>query len=368
MGALPRDVVHRLRPGARAKRSRRTSSRRSTTSTPMLTTSRLERALDQARPVVPGETRVYDGPAYLDAPTRPGWTRTRRAPGGSGSSGLALGGLVALGVVLAGQRRPRVSADDDFRDPGRAGRVESDQRRESSAPSHRGASSPRRCRALGRCRRQRTDPRRFVVTGPVADPAVPTLAIGLAVELEREGCRVVLVDASGSRTGRMLRLAAPGWARRCSRRGLAGVIDGRCELATALRRVHRWQVPRSLRRRSSVARGELRFLSTGGRRSVRRRDPSEVRTVLERLDESVCVVVLAPPVLTGSPRAGSVDWGDAVAVGCHRGAEHHRRRRGGRRARAVACRCSRRAGRPGRLIRRAAGRRVGACRALPAGG
>ena len=272
-----------------------------------------ERATDQARPTVPGESRVYDGPAYLRLsddsfvalnPPRAAWF---------GFLGAVLGGLVALGVVLVGQRRPRISpADDLVERTGLAvwGRLSGGSRRArptrnqfAQVVSSARSASPSAPESL-----------RIVVTSPGPDPAVPALAIGVATELAVEGCRVVLVDAGGRRSARMALLGMP--ARLLAqRRGLSGVALGRADLASALSPVRPWQLPRSLRPMLRGAPGAMRVLHAGSRRSRRRVGVAEERAVLDELDASVCVVVLAPPLLSGAPRARWSGWGDAVVVG-----------------------------------------------------
>jgi hypothetical protein len=71
---------------------------------------------NELRPLVPGESRVYTGPAYLDAFPEPEFSVNPPRTAWYAFVGFLVGALAATGFMLGGQRRPRVTSTDDLRE------------------------------------------------------------------------------------------------------------------------------------------------------------------------------------------------------------------------------------------------------------
>ncbi len=104
---------------------------------------------NELRPVMPGESRVYTGPAYLDAFPDPEFSVNAPRTSWYAFVGFLVGALAATGIMLGGQRRPRVTSTDDLRE-----HVGSGPGRTSAAPPvggvRAGTSSPRCSRPQAR--------------------------------------------------------------------------------------------------------------------------------------------------------------------------------------------------------------------------
>lgn len=261
---------------------------------------------DELRPVVPGESRIYTGPAYLDAFSEPGFVVDPPSTGWFMFVGFLAGALVTAGVLLAGQRRPRVTNTDDI--PGHIG---------CPTWAHVGGSSGRNratrdqfAHVLAMVRSAGVDPdevpRRLVVASPQREPMARALAVGLAAAVVDAGGRVLLVDADAQRPLLTVRLGGLG------RPGLRDVGD-RLELTRVVRRVNPLRLPRSIRRTLRAGVEDLRFVPAG---RLRRGPAAPLPlSALESVDPDVTVVVLAPPTLGDRPVAPLLGWADAVVVG-----------------------------------------------------
>ena len=263
---------------------------------------------NEVRPIVPGEQRFYSGEFYLrvgraaeiePVPPRTAWLIF---------VGMATGGLIAAGLALAQQRRPRVNNDDDFDDVlgmplwTHIGRT----RRRKTVSSGQFAQIP--AMAMEHCEHldDPVGPTRFVIASPRRDSSAPSLALGLSAELVAEGRRVVLVDAQLDRPELTARLG------RLGRRGLADVVTSSTDIASVVRRVNPLLLPRRLRRSISKGSGELRFVAAGRRRAAK--DATVPLDVLDRFDQDVTVVMVAPPILGDVPISAVLGWGDAVIL------------------------------------------------------
>lgn len=263
----------------------------------------IEEATDQLRPVLPGETRLDPGPRYLPANEFVSVTEDAPSPVWSTLVGGLAGGMAALGVVLAGQRRPRATARDDLREhvgvPVWAHLGGGSWRSPVSARQYDGVLA-----AVRDGSPLEVDPVRFLVTSPVDDPSVDPLAVGLAARLAHEGRRVLLVDGRGRRRGRLARMG------RRSRSGLHDVAEGRVDLEAAMVPVRRSRVPRQLRP-GPGAEDRLKFLPAGTGGGPATPLPLDV---LDQLDDDIAVVLLGPSVLDAAGIVAALGWADATAI------------------------------------------------------
>jgi len=265
----------------------------------------IEQTENELRPVVPGETRIYTGPRFLPTseeaalgvqPPRTLWLMF---------VGSMVGAIAGVGLVMTGQRHPRIRHDDDFL-------------------SEVGLPVWARLRGIGRRSRRDADAlhqlvatmgdlappdqvqRRFVVTSPGSESVVRRAAMALAAELVGRGERVVLVDGRLRRPLLSVRL---GWPRR----GVAEIADGSIGIDGAIRRVNARRLPRTARRAVGSGIDSLRFVGAGRLRQ-RRRTRRFPTAAFDRVDLDVAVVVLAPPVLGAAPVTELIGWADAVVL------------------------------------------------------
>ena len=269
----------------------------------------VEETMDELRPAVPGEQRFYTGPLFTPAyPEATFGARPQRT-----SWIILVGGVSAavgaIGVALAGSRRPRVRGADDF--PVRTG---------LRIWSHVGIGTSRRRRTTAAQYEQvlasvvdavggDEPPGRIVVAAPRADPETRRVALGTAAAAVAAGRRVVLVDAQleRPRLGRQLGVPwGPGLA------DLASTARTRVGLADVLRPVAAWRLGASARRLTRGRRTELRVITAGRRRSrsAHELDP----TLLDDLDADIVTIVLAPPLLGEVPVHTLLEWGQASVV------------------------------------------------------
>ena len=264
----------------------------------------LARTEDELRPVVPGESRVYTGPAYLDVFSEPEFTVNAPRTAWYAFVGFLVGALSATGVLLAGQRRPRVTSTDDLRTfIGFA------------TWAHVGGSARRRRPSRDQFAQVLATavslgdvedvPRRIVVAAPRTEPLSRTLAIGLAAEVVALGGRALLVDADGDRPVLSARLGGLG------RPGLRDVGQD-VELSQVIRRVNPLRLPKVARRMVGSSAEQLRFVPAGRlRRSGEHTIPLGA---LDQIDPDVTVIVLAPPTLGEWPTAPLLGWADALVL------------------------------------------------------
>lgn len=259
---------------------------------------------NELRPLVPGESRVYTGPAYLDAFSEPEFSVNSPRTAWYAFVGFLVGALISMGLMLAGQRRPRVTSTDDLRE-------------HLGVPTwaHVGGSARRRrptrdqfAQVLATAGAAADDdrvPRHVVVAAPHTEPLARTLAIGLAAEVVALGGRAVLVDAHSDRPMLSARLGGLG------RPGLRDVGDD-VELSQVIRRVNPLRLPKVARRMLGATAENLRFVPAG--RLRRGGDRALPLAALDQIDPEVTVVVLAPPMLGDAPVATLLGWADALVV------------------------------------------------------
>lgn len=253
------------------------------------------------RPLVPGESRVYTGPAYLHGFSEPGFSAMQPRGTWYAFVGFILGALVATGFVLVGQRRPRVTNTDDL--PRHVG---------LSVWAHVGGrrrvSSRDQYAQVLATARSMLDPDapapRIVIAPPRRDPLARRLVSGLGAELAAQGVRTVLVDADLQRPLLSARLGGLG------RAGLNDLADG-AELSAVVRRVRRFRLPALQRRALAGATDRLRLIPAGRRRRV---DRGYALDALAQLDPDVAVIVLSPPTLGDRPVSELLEWADAVVL------------------------------------------------------
>ncbi len=258
---------------------------------------------NELRPVVPGESRIYTGPAYLRAFPEPGFSVDPPRTAWFAFVGFLTGALIAAGVQLGGQRRPRVTNTDDLQrhvglpvwahvgGAGRRGAATREQYAQILATA--GTAAP-----------DGGVPRRIVVAAPRPEPLARNLAVGLAAEVVVLGGRALLVDATVERPALSVRLGGFG------RPGLRDVgVD--VELSQVIRRVNPLRLPRIARSMVGGAAERLRFVPAGRRG---RGDRVVPLTALDQVDPDVTIVVLAPPTLGETPTAPLLGWADAVVV------------------------------------------------------
>jgi hypothetical protein len=260
---------------------------------------------DELRPVVPGESRVYTGPAYLDAFPEPGFSVEPPSTGWFVMVGFVAGALATAGVLLAGQRRPRLTNTDDLlRHVG------------LSTWAHVGGTSGRNkatrdqyAQVLATMWSVGADPdevpRRVVVAAPHREPLARTLALGLAAAVVDAGGRALLVDADVARPVLSARLGGIG------RPGIRDV-DEQVELSQVLRRVNPLRLPRSMRRSLGAGVERLRFVPAG--RLRRGGSVSLPLSALDQVDPEVTIIVLSPPTLGDRPVSSLMGWADAVVL------------------------------------------------------
>jgi Mrp family chromosome partitioning ATPase len=259
---------------------------------------------DELRPVVPGESRVYTGPAYLDAFPDPEFSVNSPRTAWYVFVGFLVGAIVSAGFLLAGQRRPRVTSTDDLRThvgygvwahvggTARRRRPTRDQYAQVLATAY--AMAP-----------HDEVPHRIVVAPPRTDPQARRLAIGIAAEVVTRGGRALLVDADLHRPGLSARLGGLG------RPGLRDV-GAEVELAQVIRRVNPLRLPKVARRMVGPAAERLRFVPAG---RLRRAGAHAIPLgALDQVDPEVTVIVLAPPTMGEWPTAALLSWSDALVL------------------------------------------------------
>ncbi|MFN7148409.1 MAG: O-antigen ligase family protein [Microthrixaceae bacterium] len=253
------------------------------------------------RPLIPGESRVYTGPAYLHGFSEPGFGVIQPRGTWYAFVGFILGALVATGFMLAGQRRPRVTNTDDLsRHVGLSVWAHVGGRR-------RRTSRDQYAQVLATARSM-LDPEspapRIVIAPPRRNPLARRLVSGLGAELAAQGVRTVLVDAD---------LHRPFLSARLGGFGRAGLNDlaGGAELSAVVRRVRRVRLPALQRRALAGATDRLRLIPAGRRPRV---DRGYALDALAQLDPDVAVIVLAPPTLGSRPVSELLEWADAVVL------------------------------------------------------
>jgi Mrp family chromosome partitioning ATPase len=261
---------------------------------------------DQLRPVVPGESRIYTGPGYLNAFPEAGFAVEPPSTTWYVMVGFVVGGLATAGVLLAGQRRPRVTNTDDL-----------PRHIALSAWAHVGGSRGRdratrdqyaQILATMRSVGAETDdvPRRILVVSPRREPLASPLAIGLAAAVVESGGRALLVDGDAARPFLSARLGGLG------RPGIRDVDEG-VELSQVLRRVNPLRLPRSVRRSLKARAEDLRFVPAG--RLRRGRPRSLPLSALDRVDPEVTIILLGPPTLGDEPISSLMGWADGIVLG-----------------------------------------------------
>lgn len=263
----------------------------------------IAQAENELRPLYPGESRLYTGPAFIDGydvvdvavnPPRVTWLVFVATIGAA---------LLAAGIQLTAQRFPRLSADDDL--PSQVGlsiwgRLR--RPRVLSGPGVSEFSNVLNSVRDGLPARDRLD--RILVSSARTDIAQMRLALGLAVALVNAGTRVVLVDGSPTRPLLSARLGVIG------RVGMTELASGDADIASVMHRVR----PGLLRGRFRVpsdAAELLRVVPAGRSRGAVSDLPVEV---LDQFDDDIVVVFLGPPLTGSVPSSGPLEWADAVVL------------------------------------------------------
>lgn len=258
---------------------------------------------DEVRPMMPGDQRYYTGPMYLvvseepDIDTHPPRTLWFMFVG------AATGAMLAVGCTLLMQRHPRVNNDDDFPEAvglplwshvGRAGR------RNSATPDQYSQVAVCAVEAMPSERW----PRRIAVASPRHSRSASFLSLGVSAAVAATGQKVVLVDGWLQRPALSMRMGM--W----HRHGMLDLHSGATRLDEVVCRVPAMRLPRTLRRMLGPARENLRFIPAG--RFAWGRDPVLDPSALEGFDDSVTVIILAPPMLGGVAVGGVLEWADVV--------------------------------------------------------
>lgn len=258
---------------------------------------------DELRPTMPGDQRYYTGPMYLVVSEEPDYTTQVPRSMWFVFVGAATGAMLAVGASLLMQRRPRVNNDDDLLDAvglplwthvGRGGRrnaATSDQYSQVAVRAFEATPSDRW-------------PRAMVVASPRYSGSARLVALGTAAAVAATGQKVVLVDGWLRRPWLSMRMGM--W----HRPGMVELQGAVVRLDEVVARVPAVCLPRTPRRMLGHARENLRFIPAG--RFAWGRDPEFAPAVLEGFDESVTVIVLAPPMLGRVAVAGVLEWSDVV--------------------------------------------------------
>lgn len=258
---------------------------------------------DELRPTIPGEQRYYTGPMYLVVSEEPDIDTQGPRTMWLAFVGAATGVMLAVGFSLLMQRHPRVNNDDDFDDAvglvlwshvGRGGRrnsATSDQYSQVAVRAFEATESDRW-------------PRRMVVATPRYSRSALVLALGTAAAVAASGQKVVLVDGQMRRPRLSIRMGM--W----HRHGLRDLHDSTMRLDEVVGRVPAMGLLRTSRRMLGRDRENLRFVPAG--RFAWGQDPVLDPDVLEGFDQSVTVIVLAPPMLGNVAVAGLLKWADVV--------------------------------------------------------
>ncbi len=256
---------------------------------------------DEVRPAIPGESRVYSGPTYLDPYGLPRFTINTPRTAWYMFVGSISAALVAAGLLLAGQRRPRVTSTDDLDRfvgyqvwshvafNGRHARGVDDQLAQTLATM---------------VAKSRELPRHIVVASAERSSGSREVLLGMAAEVVGWGGRVLVVDADVERPWLSLRLRG---------RSGAGFVDvgEDVDLADTIHRVSSWRLPRQARRRMGDGVERLRFIAAGRRRGAPRSYPLRD---LDRIDSDVVVLVHAPPLMGNRPVSTLLGWADSVVL------------------------------------------------------
>jgi len=258
-------------------------------------------AEDEVRPAIPGESRVYSGPTYLDPYGLARFTVNAPRTVWYVLVGSVSAALVALGALLAGQRRARVTSTDDL---GRLVGCPVWSHVGFNGRHARGADDQLAQVLATIVSSTRDLPRHIVVASAQRSSASQEVILGLAAEVVARGGRALVVDADVEHQRLSMRLAG---------RGRAGFVDvgDDVDLADTIHRVPRWRLPRHARRRMGDGVEHLRFIAAGRRRGAPRSYPLRD---LERIDSDVVVLILAPPLMGRRPVAALLGWADSVAL------------------------------------------------------
>ena len=268
---------------------------------------------DELRPTIPGEARYYSGAFYIRA--------YQDAVLGQESASvvwivlvsIATAALIAIGLLMAGSRFPRVDPQDDvfeFTGLRRWTHVSGGTRKKKR-------STPKQLEQIitsaVNAGSSEEFPSRIVVAAPREGADVRRLALGLSAVCVAEGRRVVLVDAQLSNPRLSARLAG----RNCvGVADLENVGDTGSEPSTAvdsvMRSVSRRRFPKEARQLLGTHADQLRFIPAGSR-SARRRQVIDA-SWLDQIHPEIVVVVLAPPTLGSTAVSALMEWSDVTIL------------------------------------------------------
>jgi len=271
-------------------------------------------AADELRPTIPGEARYYSGPFYIRAYQDVVLGQEQPSVFWILLVSLATGALVALGLLMARSRFPRVDPKDDvyeftgLRRWTHVGGGTRGRRRSTPQQLEQVITSAINAGSSGEF------PTRIVVAGPRAGAEVRRLAVGVAAACVAKGRRVVLVDAQFS---------TPRLSARFATRNSLGVAD--LEKASAsisessppersvpvesvMRTVSSRRLPKEARQLMGEQAQNLRFISAGSRSARKRRVLHALW--FDQISPEIVVVVLSPPTLGDTAVSALMEWSD----------------------------------------------------------
>ncbi|MEX0768551.1 MAG: O-antigen ligase family protein [Microthrixaceae bacterium] len=280
-------------------------------------------AANELRPTIPGEARYYSGPFYIRAYQDSVLGQEQPSVFWILLVSAATGALLALGVLMAGSRFPRVDPHDDLYEftglrrwthvgggTRKSGRSSPEQLQQVVTSAINAASSG-------------DFPSRIVIAGPRSGTEVARLAVGVAAACVAEGRRVVLVDAQ---------LSDPKLSAQLASRNSLGVADlegadeqnsesssfedvaysNSVQVESVMRAVSNRRLPKEARQLMGEQGENLRFIAAGSR-SARKSNVIDALW-LDQISPEIVVVVLAPPTLGSTAVSALIEWSDTCIM------------------------------------------------------
>lgn len=302
----------------------------------------------EVRPMEPGESPDFTGDLYTPIPAAAVLTEDGKSPIVYALIGASTSILLVLGLIGMGQFKPRVSPHDDLGSytgiPTRAVIGKFRSRRRGLLRRLFGAfrsTQPTQGEVLGQddvvaqyrhiatavaVSAQDSDivysspemvensavvaAPRVVIAPPTASWSASEFALGVASALTAHYERVVLIDADYQRP-------YLSWKLRKFGAGLSNVAIGEQQLSDVLFPLEDTELPDLSKRLVADHRGSVRFIPAG--RGKDDRSPHVPIDVLNQIDRSVAVVVLAPAQSSPIPTHDLFEWADDIMVTCVQG-------------------------------------------------